>query len=30
MAIIITFNMGEIDYSDITYNINKCIITYLF
>jgi len=30
MAKIIAFNMGGISHNTITYNINKCNITYMF
>ncbi len=30
MPILITFKTGDITYNDITYNINKCNITYIF
>ncbi len=30
MTILITLNTGDITYKDITYNINKCKITYMF
>ncbi len=30
MAILITLNTVDISYNDITYNTNKCNITYRF
>ncbi len=30
MAILITLNTGDITYNDMTYNIDKCNITYTF
>ncbi len=30
MTLLITLNTGEIAYNDITYNINKCNIKYMF
>ncbi len=30
MSVLITLNMGDIAYNDITYNINKFHITYIF
>ncbi len=30
MAILITLNTGDITYIDITYDIDKCNITYMF
>ncbi len=30
MMILVTLNMGEISYNDITYYIKKCNNTYMF